>query len=148
MSFQDNTVGAVSWLWDFGDGVSSTEQNVTHSYANFPRTYNVELFVADSGSICKDSISFVYEVISSAEDVVFPNPSSGNFTLDLKLIQTDGLTVTLYDITGKILLDGWFYQASSTLLSVDLSSLADGSYIIVVELSDRKITERLVKVSD
>ncbi|MBL4734664.1 MAG: S8 family serine peptidase, partial [Flavobacteriales bacterium] len=148
VSFQDNTVGAVSWLWDFGDGVSSTEQNVTHSYANFPRTYNVELFVADSGSICKDSISFVYEVISSAEDVVFPNPSSGNFTLDLKLIQTDGLTVTLYDITGKILLDGWFYQASSTLLSVDLSSLADGSYIIVVELSDRKITERLVKVSD
>jgi PKD repeat protein len=33
LSFQDLSTGIpTSWLWDFGDGATSTEQNPTHSY--------------------------------------------------------------------------------------------------------------------
>ncbi len=36
---------AISWLWSFGDGGNSTEQQPTHSYAA-PGTYNVSLSVS------------------------------------------------------------------------------------------------------
>lgn len=38
-----------SWLWDFGDGKTSTEQNPLHSYSA-PGTYSVKLFVKNSTS--------------------------------------------------------------------------------------------------
>ena len=41
----DGTI--VSWLWDFGDGNTSTEQNPTHTYAAYGK-YNVTLTVTDS----------------------------------------------------------------------------------------------------
>ena len=37
----------VSWLWDFGDGTTSTEQNPTHTYAS-PGKYKVTLTVTDA----------------------------------------------------------------------------------------------------
>ncbi len=32
--FNDQSIGADYWLWDFGDGTTSTEQNPTHDYPN------------------------------------------------------------------------------------------------------------------
>ena len=39
-----DVAGATSWLWDFGDGATSTERNPTHTYATQGR-YNVKLTV-------------------------------------------------------------------------------------------------------
>ncbi len=46
--FTDNSAGSVeSWIWDFGDGGSSTAQNPTHSY-QAPGAYDVQLTVQNS----------------------------------------------------------------------------------------------------
>jgi len=37
----------VSWYWNFGDGINSTEKNPTHRYSSFGR-YTVTLFVTDN----------------------------------------------------------------------------------------------------
>jgi gliding motility-associated-like protein len=42
-----------NWLWNFGDGLSSTAQNVTHSYANYGN-FPVTL-IATSAQGCSDS---------------------------------------------------------------------------------------------
>ena len=39
----------VSWFWDFGDGVNSTERNTSHRY-NDSGTYNVSLTVTDDSN--------------------------------------------------------------------------------------------------
>ena len=46
--FQDNTVGTVSWFWDFGDGTTSALQNPVHTYSN-PGLYTVSLTTQLSG---------------------------------------------------------------------------------------------------
>jgi len=49
VSFYDNSLcnpEATEWLWDFGDGNTSVEQNPTHSYA-FGGMYNVSLQVTN-----------------------------------------------------------------------------------------------------
>ena len=66
-SFTDQSVGAVSYLWDFGDGVGSTLQNPTHTYAT-AGTYSVTLIVTNAQG-CKDTIQKAV--------VVHPRPTAG-----------------------------------------------------------------------
>lgn len=42
--FNDSSVNAASWLWDFGDGTTSTQENPTHIYAN-PGSYSIRLTI-------------------------------------------------------------------------------------------------------
>lgn len=53
--FQSNTPGAVSWLWDFGDGQTSTEQNPVHTYTT-AASYDVKLTVATANG-CGNTIT-------------------------------------------------------------------------------------------
>lgn len=52
--FTDLTPGAASWLWDFGDGTTSTLQNPAHSYAAVG-DYTVSLTVTTSAG-CENSL--------------------------------------------------------------------------------------------
>lgn len=51
--FADTSSGApTSWLWDFGDGTSSSQQNPSHDYSAsgpFPRNFSVKLTVTNAG---------------------------------------------------------------------------------------------------
>ena len=49
VNFTDQSIGEItSWLWDFGDGETSTEQNPSHTYID-PGTYTVSLTVTGPG---------------------------------------------------------------------------------------------------
>jgi PKD repeat protein len=45
-SFTDTSTGAIDWLWNFGDGNTSTDQNPVHVYPA-AGTYPAELFVSN-----------------------------------------------------------------------------------------------------
>src|SRR5690606_16072306 len=55
VQFTDLTVGAVEWLWDFGDGTTSTLQNPSHTYTDFGN-YTVTL-TASVGEGCSGTIT-------------------------------------------------------------------------------------------
>lgn len=76
--FFDQTEGATSYYWDFGDGGTSTERSPIHNYEK-KGLYDVKLIVTNDYS-CKDSL-VVEKYISVDNDgfVVFPNA----FTPDL-----------------------------------------------------------------
>ena len=65
-TFNNTSTGAATYLWSFGDGVTSTLQNPTHSLYNGCKLYSVQLVVTNSNG-CKDSVSHGFNV--------FPNPS-------------------------------------------------------------------------
>jgi PKD repeat protein len=50
--FTNSSIGATTFIWDFGDGTSSTATNPVHVYAQ-PGIYCVKL-IAESGAGCKD----------------------------------------------------------------------------------------------
>lgn len=54
VQFQNNTAGAISWFWDFGDGQTSTDQNPQHTYLN-TGSYDVKLTVATANG-CGNTI--------------------------------------------------------------------------------------------
>lgn len=53
VTFTDTTSAATSWLWDFGDGTTSTQQSVSHTYTS-GGTFRLVLTV-EAGD-CRDSI--------------------------------------------------------------------------------------------
>ncbi|MGN7820360.1 PKD domain-containing protein [Chitinophaga sp. 22536] len=75
-SFKAQSQNATSWLWDFGDGTTSTEENPTHTYTR-QGSYSVTL-QASSGSNCtttarKDG----YVVILPPSATIFPAGTEG-----------------------------------------------------------------------
>ena len=50
-----------SWLWDFGDGITSDQQNPDHIYQN-PGRYNVTLTVSNSVDIASKTKDFIVVV--------------------------------------------------------------------------------------
>ena len=70
----DNVVN--NWLWDLGDGTSSTDSIVNHTYTS-PGVYEVSLIVSD-GQGCNDTVikSNYIEVQSVTADFSYTPPSS------------------------------------------------------------------------
>ncbi|PCH96343.1 MAG: hypothetical protein COB85_03660 [Bacteroidetes bacterium] len=56
ISFTDNSLGAVSWFWDFGDGNTSVDRHPTHTYQS-SGFYNVILIVSSVDG-CSDTIFY------------------------------------------------------------------------------------------
>jgi len=58
ITFTDLTIGATSWVWNFGDGTSSSLQNPTKVYAH-SGVYNVTLAASD-GTISGEEVKTTY----------------------------------------------------------------------------------------
>lgn len=73
----DTTI--VSWLWDFGDGSTSTQVSPSHTYTN-PGVYTITLLVRDANG-CSDELSIDDMItITNAPDAQFTaNPNNACF---------------------------------------------------------------------
>ncbi len=95
-----------SWLWNFGDGTLSSQQNPSHLYA-INGTYNVKLVVTNASS-CSDSVTY---------PVTISSPPNANFTLDVNS-GCDSLCVTFSDqstVSGASIVDwNWIFNDGNT----------------------------------
>ena len=80
-NFIDQSLLASQWLWDFGDGYFSTNQNPSHTFANYG-TYTVTEKVTNSCGV--ESISKQLGITAGIDQqqaqmdlVIGPNPASG-----------------------------------------------------------------------
>jgi PKD repeat protein len=105
-TFEDLSVDAdgtvVSWAWEFGDGVTSTEQNPSHHYATAERAvYPVKLTVTDNDGVSSSrtrEITVSPAATLQCEDA----PGTGQFvSCDLVLDQDARVTVKLDDRSCK-----------------------------------------------
>ncbi len=70
VTFTDHSVGEItSWLWDFGDGNTSSEQNPTYTYT-IPGSYSVQLTV--SGPVGTDTESKENHILVHLSKVYLP----------------------------------------------------------------------------
>ena len=83
MIFQNNSTGAATYFWEFGDGGSSTEENPIHRYDRNLRRHDTVftvMLVATTDEFCRDTATFdvvIHPYIEAAftvEDVVGCHP--------------------------------------------------------------------------
>jgi hypothetical protein len=120
------------WLWDFGDGDTSTLQHPIHHYTN-PGTYMACLTVTDS---CDSRMVCKYITISGTlgatvndipdvpEVVAFPNPATDQLQLQLNGEFEGKLEIRLFDVQGK------------QIRHLKLPEVTTGSQMVQLKLSD------------
>ncbi|MEL6675522.1 MAG: T9SS-dependent M36 family metallopeptidase [Bacteroidota bacterium] len=132
-SFTDLSQGSYSWLWDFGDGTTSTLQNPTHTYA-VQGSYPVSLTV---NGLCDLQDTVAYErtntsIGSLAENlsvVLQPNPADEEVWLVLSRALSHEVSMTLYNLEGQRVLDSQLLPGE-TRRKLDIQSLAEGIYYL------------------
>jgi PKD repeat protein/uncharacterized protein YfaP (DUF2135 family) len=112
----------ISWLWNFGDGTTSTQQNPSHTYTS-AGTYNVTLTV-NNGSTSDSETKTAYIIVTGATgsgtlsglvtDALNGNPVEG------ALVSIGGLT-DLTDVSGNYLIENVPIGALTAAFSSDVT---------------------------
>lgn len=144
LTLQDTSSGyGNAWLWTFGDGQSSTQQNPSHSYAS-SGSYTVCLKVWEGN--CLDSICSQVNVpvkLDPAKSIgfeMYPNPAKNTTIVSW---ETHGNTsVEVLDLQGKTM-KKWDLEDEKRLL-MNASKWAAGLYFVKVSQAGRTETRKLV----
>lgn len=98
VQFTNTSVGAVSYLWHFGDSITSTAANPVHIY-NSAGSYTVTLFITNSSG-CQDSITKTDFIIISPPKILkidsLPVKGCIPYTIYPKVIMQDTVPISSY----------------------------------------------------
>jgi len=151
-----NNWNDVQYLWDFGDGNTSTEFEPTHTYITNGNN-DVSLTITAFNTIeesCESKFSPIKiesnkcfqdgNCMNIADTTVldlFPNPNNGIFTLSfndcIKFCE-----VSVFDVLGKIIYKK--IMINDNQVFIDISNCAKGAYLVRVSSDTMSITKRLI----
>lgn len=155
--------GTLNYLWDFGDGATSTQPFPTHTYAT-PGRYTICLTVSDgagcSFSFCDSSFyafkngggpmshfRVVGRTALSTDDIaadqiqLYPNPATSVLNISTSGKKID--EIVIYDALGQKMMD-----VSNPLRNVlHLEALADGTYIVEIKINQTTARLKFAKLS-
>ncbi len=140
----------VSYLWDFGDGGStSTLANPSHSYAT-AGNYIVSLTVTTTSCGSDDAERLIGTALEDElfgrSITLFPNPSNGIFALGISGLKAQELHITVSDVTGKTIME--FHEAQRINGNfeqvIDLSGHAEGVYMVTVFDGQRYARKKMI----
>ncbi|TMM53774.1 PKD domain-containing protein [Maribacter algarum] len=144
-----DNIGIASYLWDFGDGTTSTEADLEKIY-EVSGTYEVMLTVTDDGGLT-DTATLTITVVDDPTDKMDiilqsnpPNPTDGGFAHIQVINQpTDMrvLNITLHDVGGRYL-GGYLAQEieQNGVYRLPVATLGDGIYFVRIAMSEGKPT--------
>jgi PKD repeat protein len=151
VSFSNTSTGATTYFWDFGNGLTSTFANPSHTYSAFG-TYTVCLIASSGG--CGDTLCQVVDVLVGATPSqvasasLYPNPFSGSSNLQFTLKSASDVTIEAFDLSGKRLarlLDGELPAGDHTLpIRTGEGGLPNGVYLIKLTVNGETLTLRAV----
>ncbi|MGE0637278.1 MAG: PKD domain-containing protein [Bacteroidia bacterium] len=155
--------GNIDLLWDFGDGTSSTEYSLQHTYDTCG-SYNVVL-TATGTNTCVTVANYILEVcdtlvqiyngvgeeqsISFKEFIVFPSPSNGELiNVNYELENEESVSCFVTDISGRLVAAPFSRRKQSAgKYSFELKeNLSPGIYFFTVDVSGRMYSRRFVVI--
>ncbi|MBA7549747.1 hypothetical protein ES705_42242 [subsurface metagenome] len=148
VTFSNTSENASSYLWDFGDGNTSTETNPEHTYTN-AGNYQVEL--TSTSDNCGNATDIqTIDITTSINDLEFknfvtiiPNPSNGLITLEINNSITDEILIEIAGINGQVVYKKQF-NSNNLIEKVDLSENAKGIYFVRVKTKDFEKIGKLI----
>ena len=129
---------AVSYSWEFGDGNTGTGVSPTHTYVTPGLFYFVSLTVTNS---CGDQDVKGFRMIDIGLDEVYlqqalnlyPNPADGRFAISWENPNLEVTGITLYDVSGKSLLQRSAGANLAKEVIVDVNNIPAGLYYVRIQ---------------
>jgi PKD repeat protein len=150
VNFEYTGTGASDYEWLFGDGTFSTESNPTHIY-NLSGSYNVILI--SSNDCGRDTIERTIVTIGSGSNdlnaitnlTVSPNPSTGEFAINISTEISGLWNLTVSDILGRIIYSNRiFVNKNNNLHLLDMSNDAGGLYILTLNNENARVSRKIL----
>ncbi len=106
VTFNNTSSNATAFLWDFGDGNTSSAQHPVHTYPA-PGIYSVKLASMNQCSTAMTALSLTLTSRTSdhSEHIsiqIMPNPSPGDFSLEINGQVAEQLQISILDSQGKL----------------------------------------------
>ncbi len=159
-------VGVFSYLWDFGDGTTSTLQYPTHQYAvsgqyiicltlsTTSGTATCSNTYCDSSSVHKTAAGFsmsqfnvIAPIVTSINETqktidikTYPNPISGELVVECTNKDFEKLNYVLIDALGRTILSNSLEKDKTT---INTSQLSKGIYNLIIINADGNIIKSL-----
>jgi len=93
----------------------------------------------------RDSLSSIIDIsFTDSPILLYPNPTHNEISLSLNNIDISNATISIYDLSGKILLT-ILPQSLSTSTTIDISSLPKGVYTLTIDNKQSKQSQKFIK---
>lgn len=150
---------ATNYVWEFSPSQAGTiSSNGTEVTVNWSSEFIGEVTIKvqsmnDCGSSEFSELKTIYLKnttgignISFAGNVrIFPNPSEGLFTLELKSFKDQVLTIKVHNLLGRMVESHVYPLLSGTAsLALDLRNLPEGLYMLQIEHQDGILSSKLI----
>ena len=153
VTFNNTSNNATSYLWDFGDGNTSTDQNPVHTYTTSGE-YTVTLTSTNPNCGNNQKSETINVTISTLglTDVdvldfkIYPNPFKSSITIQSETSNT--LNIKLFDINGRLLISKEKITPINNKIELNyLETLQNGTYFMSIEdlISKTKSVKKLIK---
>lgn len=147
--FINTSQNATSYVWEFGDGLTSTVFNPSHTYGNDPGSYTVTLYATNDGG-CPDSTQITVKI---EDELIFhvPNaftPDGDEYNNTFTPVFYSGFdpfsySLTIYNRWGEIL-----FESHNTEIgwdgTYDSEHAKEGSYTWTIRFKDSGNDKKLV----
>jgi PKD domain/Secretion system C-terminal sorting domain len=141
--FNNETLWATKWEWDFGDGTTSTLRTPTHTYAA-AGIYEVKLKASNWCS--QKTHSYTINAVSGTETLaenvfsISPNPAQGSFVL--KLADLPSARVRISTLDGRLISDKIVNNGDR----ITLDQYGKGVYTVQVITNEQVFSQRVVNI--
>lgn len=152
LTFQNLSQNGTSYIWDFGDGMTSEEENPIHTFVD-NGTYTISLTVISG--ICNSIVTISQEVVVIATNIenleesfevsIFPNPNDGLFYFKIGCEKIQDFEVELIDVNGR-LLDQFFIRnhRGGYTQPVDCQLFTKGIYFLKIKNEESLTMKKIV----
>ncbi|OFY66559.1 MAG: hypothetical protein A3H98_00275 [Bacteroidetes bacterium RIFCSPLOWO2_02_FULL_36_8] len=150
VSFLNASTNASDYVWDFGDGASSTEINPLHLYGS-AGNYTVLLTASNGCGTVKMSKNISIFFTGMTEEVrpeIYFSIHNGSMQMNLpKELINHGALLSVYDLAGKKIYET---QLNTTPVDVfsDKYNLAQGTYLVEINTKNKVSVVKKIVVLD
>ena len=116
-------------------------------YIAFLHDADDDNLIALDDILITETTTGINEVSTKPDFSVYPNPANDKLTLSYELKQTSPVQIAVYDSKGSLVMNQnrGMQIAGSQKLTIDLNSLAAGTYSLSVTGKDLTVTQQFVK---
>lgn len=133
--------------------VAKPQQGSFDFWTITPLEYQYVVYVQDNktkailnSASAKKTVTGIVSFKGESKIGVYPNPAQGYAIIGIQLVKESNLTLTIYDIAGKVAYHNESPQAGigQNEININTTNFAKGIYTIVVNTNDGLLREKLI----
>lgn len=142
--------GTTTYDWDFGDSNTSADMDPIHAYNN-TISYLVTLTVTNEcgSDTFSDSVTLstvgLDDLFLNGDVSVYPNPSKGEFTIDMTVLGSSDITIRVENMLGAIVYENTSGTVQGTHSeSISLGNAPAGMYFVRVLAGEQQLVKKII----